>query len=159
MIKFQIKNLKFLIKIMSDIDNLRLNIKKAYSDLSNEDLSISNLNPIGEIMDYMNTCYSQNKDFHMIKNKRMDYVLTSKDKIIPSNSLFGDLPQIALPTLNQNQFIIPDFTTVINEPISSSQIYSTNDYSDRESNYSYISEDNSDFDDENYEIYNVPDEN
>lgn len=246
---------------MSEIDNLRLKVKQAYTRLDREYPKVSTLNPIGEIIDYIDSGYIHGEQLHMIKDRRMNYVLNDSDKVdinqgisssnrfipgstpnlsfwdssqsnglfgtpslfqssnsvtnlsgglfgmqpqsqhllktnsvvpnsnnlsgevfqnqtLPSSSgLFGNISSVELPSLSDGENIKPNFTSLINKPISSSQLPSIT-YTDLDDNlqtfvYNYKLKDSNEdeededqdyeynyhSDDEENEDYNSPDEN
>lgn len=66
---------------MSEIDKIRLKVKKSYTLLSNKDLSIENFDPIKEIINTMNNGYLDIGKPEYVKDSNTYFSLSPKDKL------------------------------------------------------------------------------
>lgn len=145
---------------MSEIDKLRIKIKNSYTELSNSNPEVTNFNPIGEMINTLNQGFIAGGKNEKLRENPNYFVLTEKDKMIPNQGdLFGNINN---QFSNEDKSTIPNFIPSITQPISLYQIppsnYSNDEDEDEDENDSLSDNSYNDID-ENYELFNVPDEN
>ena len=100
---------------MSEFDNIKNNIKKAYENLYYEYNNISDINPIEEIMDEINKKYLIANNLDLIQDKNFDYVFS--EKFNPRSKKSSPLNLFPNPKSSQNSLPLDLFS----EPPSQNQ--------------------------------------
>jgi hypothetical protein len=128
---------------MSEIEELRMKIKKSFSNLVEEYPNIVEFNPLGEIIDFLNEGYISNNKQNMVKEQRVDFVLTESDKI--------EIPKIIGSKLFEKSSLFNHDFSIPNRPISLFQLPVIDNSEDSEDSDKKDDSDNSD--DEDMDIF------
>jgi hypothetical protein len=140
-----------------ELDEIRLLIKNNYTDLVQEDPSVSEINSFKEIFDFLNDGYVLIEKPEKVRDLSYDFVLKNKDRLSRERRLYGPSGNSSFPGFPNNSLRINRFTPDTNHfeqtsnkkpyPIHSSKLPNFRRFEDEEDEDEDDDEDNDDQED------------